>query len=107
MLSGREYQVLTALCFRTQQGVNEFVVKIMVKFRDVTPSELEAYCPTQEPYDKAGAFVIQGLAAAFVEHKTGSYTGGSGVCYYWNCACFCNNIVRPIKFVITKIKIYE
>ncbi len=79
MLSGREHLVLTALCLRTQQGVNESVVKIMVKFRDITPSELEAYCSTQEPYDKAGAYAIQGLAAAFVEYITGSYTGVVGL----------------------------
>jgi len=54
-------------------------VKIMVKFRDITPSELEAYCSTQEPYDKAGAYAIQGLAAAFVEYITGSYTGVVGL----------------------------
>lgn len=79
MLSGREHQVLTALCLWTKQEVYESMVKTIVKFRDISSSEIQAYCSTQEPYDKAGAYAIQGLAASFVEYISGSYTGVIGL----------------------------
>lgn len=79
VLSGREHRVLTALCLWTKQGVYESVTQTIVKFRDISSSELEAYCSTQEPYDKAGAYAIQGLAAVFIEYISGSYTGVMGL----------------------------
>lgn len=79
MLSGREHQVLTALCLWTKQEVYESMVKTIVKFRDISSSEIQAYCSTQEPYDKSGAYAIQGLAASFVEYISGSYTGVIGL----------------------------
>ncbi len=79
MLSGREHNVLTALCLWTKHGVYESMVETIVKFREISFSEIQAYCSTQEPYDKAGAYAIQGLAASFVEYISGSYTGVIGL----------------------------
>lgn len=79
MLSGREHNVLTALCLWTKQGVYESMVETIVNFREISFSEIQAYCSTQEPYDKAGAYAIQGLAASFVEYISGSYTGVIGL----------------------------
>lgn len=79
MLSGREHRVLTALCLWNKQEVYESTVETIVKFRDISASELEVYCLTPEPYDKAGAYAIQGLAADFVDYISGSYTGVMGL----------------------------
>jgi septum formation protein len=43
------------------------------------PAEIAAYCDTGEPLDKAGAYAIQGLAAAFIRHLEGSYSGVMGL----------------------------
>ena len=42
-------------------------------------AEITRYCATPEPYDKAGGYGIQGLAAVFVERIEGSYTGVMGL----------------------------
>jgi len=55
------------------------LVRTKVKFRLLTAKEIEAYCLTDEPYDKAGAYAIQGAAAAFVEYISGSYTNVVGL----------------------------
>ncbi|MGE4340186.1 MAG: Maf family protein, partial [Pigmentiphaga sp.] len=41
--------------------------------------DIQRYCDTSEPYDKAGAYGIQGLAGVFVERIEGSYTGVMGL----------------------------
>ena len=72
-LSGRTHRVLTGLCVirldeeRTALGVAE------VSFRKLSPEEIEGYCSLSEPYDKAGAYGIQGAAAAFAENINGDY----------------------------------
>ena len=50
-----------------------------VRFAKLTPQAIRAYCATTEPYDKAGAYGIQGLAALFVEHIEGSHSGIMGL----------------------------
>ena len=67
-LSGRSHKVLTGLCEKiTELG------KAEVWFRPLSESEIKGYCETKEPYDKAGAYGIQGLAAAFAERIDGDY----------------------------------
>jgi len=78
-LSAAEHEVLTALCLKTQDHDYETMVSTKVKFRQLTNSEIEAYCLTHEPYDKAGAYAIQGLASSFVEYISGSYTNVMGL----------------------------
>ena len=50
-----------------------------VAFREIDGDEIERYCATSEPYDKAGGYAIQGLAAVFVERIEGSYSGVMGL----------------------------
>jgi len=45
----------------------------------LTSAERRAYVLTGEPLDKAGAYAIQGLAAVFVEHLEGSFSGVMGL----------------------------
>lgn len=81
-LSGREHQILTAICLRTNKKVFEASSISTVKFRQLSLMEIEAYCSTEEPLDKAGAYAIQGRAAAFIEYFYGSYTGVMGLPLY-------------------------
>jgi septum formation protein len=53
-----------------------------VRFRATTAAERREYCATDEPYDKAGGYGIQGLAAVFVEHLNGSYSAVMGLPLY-------------------------
>src|SRR5213078_1729297 len=50
-----------------------------VRFRATTAEERAAYCRSGEPLDKAGGYAIQGRAAMFVEHLSGSYSGVMGL----------------------------
>ncbi len=53
-----------------------------VRFAKLSPETIRAYCSTAEPYDKAGGYGIQGLAALFVEHIEGSHSGIMGLPLY-------------------------
>ena len=44
-----------------------------VKFADLTDEEIEKYLDTDEPYDKAGSYGIQGIASLFIEGIEGDY----------------------------------
>lgn len=78
-LSAVEHEVITALYLKTQDNDYETMVRTKVKFRQIKNSEIDAYCLTDEPYDKAGAYAIQGLASSFVEYISGSYTNVMGL----------------------------
>jgi septum formation protein len=67
-LSGRSHEVFTAVCvLRTGTGdVEGRVVASRVRFRDLSPEEIEAYVSGGEGLDKAGGYGIQGAAGAFV-----------------------------------------
>jgi septum formation protein len=78
-LSGREHRVLTAVCVRRADQVEEALSDTRVKFINLNRQQCEAYLATSEPWDKAGAYGIQGLAGAFVESIVGSYSGVVGL----------------------------
>lgn len=78
-LSGRSHRVLSAVALATPQRVAVRVAVSRVWFRETTAEERAAYCATGEPLDKAGAYAIQGLAAAFVPRLEGSYSGVMGL----------------------------
>jgi septum formation protein len=50
-----------------------------VTFRALIDDEIERYVATGEPFDKAGAYAVQGRAGAFVSHLEGSYSGVMGL----------------------------
>jgi len=81
MLSGRTHKVLTGVALVSQQ--HSVCVNVsQVKFRVLDKAEVQAYWLTGEPADKAGAYAIQGYAAAFIEHLSGSYSGVMGLPLY-------------------------
>lgn len=79
MLSGREHRVFTAVCLRGADRVEQALSESRVRFVDLTADDREAYLRTDEPWDKAGAYAVQGLAGAFVERISGSYSGIVGL----------------------------
>jgi septum formation protein len=78
-LSGREHRVLTAVAVAWETGVELIVNQNLVRFRELTDPEIAQYVETGEPMDKAGAYAIQGRAAAFIPEMLGSYTGVMGL----------------------------
>lgn len=78
-LSGTWHRVYTGVCILYGKEEVLFFSETAVKFRKLLPEEVEAYLATGEPLDKAGAYAIQGLAAAFVEAVHGSVTGVVGL----------------------------
>ena len=46
---------------------------------DITDAQIARYADSGEPLGKAGAYAIQGAAAAFIEHISGSYSGIMGL----------------------------
>ncbi len=78
-LSGRTHEVLTAVGLASRDGLAVRMSVSSVRFRALTAEECAAYWDTGEPWDKAGAYAIQGRAAAFIESLTGSYSGVMGL----------------------------
>jgi septum formation protein len=78
-LSGRTHQVLTSVAVHYTDVVEQVTQVSSVRFATLTPEAIRAYCATPEPYDKAGAYGIQGLAALFIEHIEGSHSGIMGL----------------------------
>jgi septum formation protein len=78
-LSGHTHRVLTAVAVgsgrRTWFALNDS----HVHFAAITPAEIDAYVASREPFGKAGAYAIQGRAAAWIDRIDGSYTGIMGL----------------------------
>ena len=77
-LSGRTHQVYSAISLRGNQHWQSVSIS-EVRFRSLSQDEIIAYCDTDEPLDKAGAYAIQGLASIFIESITGSFSGVMGL----------------------------
>lgn len=80
-LSGRTHQVYTAFALRrrTDDRSAEQVVRTDVRFRSLSEAEIDWYVRTDEPYDKAGGYGIQGLAGLFVAEISGSCSNVVGL----------------------------
>lgn len=79
-LSARHHQVFSGVALCPGGGpVDSRVCCSRVGFRPIDPTEASAYWASGEPVDKAGAYAIQGLAAIFVNHLEGSYSGVMGL----------------------------
>jgi len=81
-LAGRSHQVLTAVALRHRGGTEVEVSVSRVTLRRLGAAELERYVASGEPFDKAGGYALQGLAAAFVSRLEGSYSGVVGLPLY-------------------------
>lgn len=82
LLSGRTHQVLTSVAVRHLNDTWQTTQKSDVAFAPLTEDMIRTYCSTQEPYDKAGGYAIQGMAAIFIQDIAGSYSGIMGLPLY-------------------------
>lgn len=78
-LSGRVHEVLTGVAVATRAGVASGVETTSVTFSEIPEGELDFYCATSEPLDKAGAYGIQGYAARWVPRIEGDYFNVMGL----------------------------
>ncbi len=78
-LSGRMHRVLTGVALLHGGDEDVRLDCSDVKFAELGAGRIEAYLDTGEYRDKAGAYAIQGRAAAFVERLEGSYSGVMGL----------------------------
>ena len=90
MLSGKTHQVytgVTLMIFKGERMHQEtFYEKTDVTFYEMTAEQIEEYISTMEPYDKAGAYAIQGLCSAYIKGICGDYASVVGlpvsrICY--------------------------
>lgn len=81
-LSGRTHRVLTAVALAVDDRLDEALSESRVRFRALTANDIDVYLATGEPRGKAGAYAIQGRAAAFVERICGSHSGIVGLPLY-------------------------
>ena len=78
-LSGREHIVYPGVAVLRGGKLRQAAEQTAVRFRTLTPAEIERYIATGEPMDKAGAYAIQGLAAMFVIGLDGDYYNVMGL----------------------------
>lgn len=78
-LSGAAHEVHTAVAVWTGEQLLEAVSVTQVRMRELGDDEIGRYCDSGEPFGKAGAYGIQGLAGTFISHISGSYTGVMGL----------------------------
>jgi septum formation protein len=91
-LSGRTHSVLTGVALiRLPDGERrQFIESTLVHFRPITDQELSSYLATEEPYDKAGAYAIQGQAGRYIPRIEG---------------CYFNVVGLPLSRVLTELRV--
>ena len=81
-LSGREHRVISAVAL-VGPGFSQGAISVTtVLFDTLSTEQIARYCDSDEPYDKAGGYGIQGLAGTFVRELRGSYSGVVGLPLY-------------------------
>ncbi len=80
-LSGQTHQVFTGYAILCKSANRRFsdTVKTDVTFKELSEADIEWYIHTKEPFDKAGAYAIQGLGTFLVKRINGSYTNVVGL----------------------------
>ncbi|MDT8310482.1 MAG: Maf family protein [Methylophaga sp.] len=78
-LSGRQHQVISCVALATDTNINVRSQLNQVHFAELSDAEIDCYVATGEGSDKAGGYAVQGLAAQFIVHIDGSYSGIMGL----------------------------
>jgi septum formation protein len=78
-LSGHTHRVLTAVTVQARRKRVQALSDSRVTFAAMTPAQIKAYVDSGEPMGKAGAYAVQGRAAAHISRIAGSYTGIMGL----------------------------
>ncbi len=79
LLSGRRHRVTTAVAVRFGDREGHRTVETAVRFKRLSPGEIQRYLDTEEWRGKAGGYAIQGIGAAFVPWIGGSYSNVVGL----------------------------
>jgi septum formation protein len=78
-LSGQTHRVLTSVAIGTVRKQTQALSVSNVRFAPLTRTQIQTYVASGEPMGKAGAYAVQGRAAAYIEHISGSYSGIMGL----------------------------
>ncbi|WP_323740946.1 Maf family protein [Caenimonas koreensis] len=78
-LSGHTHRVLTAVALGVGRRRLQALSESRVTFTPLSRADIQAYVASGEPMGKAGAYAIQGRAAAWISHISGSYSGIMGL----------------------------
>lgn len=79
MIQGRSHEVYTSVIVRYKDFEKEFLETTKVYVRSLSKDEIEAYINMKEPYDKAGAYAIQGYFGKYIEKIDGDYYNVMGL----------------------------
>lgn len=79
MLQGRKHDVYTAVYIQSVFKNESFVEKTEVEIAPMTNEEIEDYISSKEPYDKAGAYAIQGIFSKYIKGIVGDYYNVMGL----------------------------
>lgn len=93
-LSGHTHRVLTAVAIQSGRKRAEATSDSRVTFAKMTPAQVRAYVRSHEPMGKAGAYAIQGRAAAYISHISGSHSGIMGLPMFETA-----NLLRQLKLI--------
>ena len=80
-LSGQIHHVFTgvAILCKERRIKESFYIETKVKMQDLSDKEIDNYLQTKEPFDKAGAYGIQGYGARYIEGIEGDYYNVMGL----------------------------
>jgi septum formation protein len=78
-LAGATHRVLTAVALALEEQHWRALCESRVTFAPMDAAQIDAYVASGEPMGKAGAYAVQGAAAAFIARISGSYTGIMGL----------------------------
>ena len=78
-LAGHSHRVLTAVAIGTPRRRVQALSTSRVTFAPMSRQQIATYVSSGEPMGKAGAYAVQGRAAAFISHISGSYSGIMGL----------------------------
>lgn len=78
-LSGRTHAVYTGVTVANSEKTETFSEKTDVTFYNLSDDEINAYIGTSEPFDKAGAYGIQGFGCVLVKKIRGDYFNVMGL----------------------------
>ena len=80
LLSGRRHRVLTAIALKAPDGsIRERLSETIVRFKPLSPAEIDAYLAGREWSGKAGGYAIQGSAEGLIAWISGSHSGVVGL----------------------------
>jgi len=79
LLSGREHEVFTGVTIIQGGSVFSEFEKTLVRFREISKREIDAYIQTGEPMDKAGSYGAQGIGSLFIEGIEGDFFNVMGL----------------------------